>query len=35
VTPVAGTHTGTLRVDLPGRQYMALRVTRVGAEAAA
>ena len=29
VERVAGTHTGTVRVDLPGRQYMALRVTRV------
>lgn len=28
VTPVDGVHTGTLRVDLPGRPYMAIRLLR-------
>ncbi len=31
VEEVAGTHTGQVRVDLPGRQYMAVRLTRVAA----
>jgi hypothetical protein len=30
VDRVAGTHRGTVRVDLPGRQYMAVRAIRVG-----
>ncbi|CAH0238329.1 DUF5605 domain-containing protein [Microbacterium sp. Bi128] len=29
VEAVPGTHRGTVRVDLPGRQFLALRVTRV------
>lgn len=31
VEEVSGTHTGQVRVDLPGRQYMAVRLTRVAA----
>ncbi|RKS92950.1 uncharacterized protein DUF4038 [Microbacterium sp. AG790] len=31
VDEVAGTHTGQVRVELPGRQFMAVRLTRVAA----
>lgn len=31
IEEVPGTHTGQLRVDLPGRQFMAVRLTRVAA----
>ncbi|MGW0665113.1 DUF5605 domain-containing protein [Streptodolium elevatio] len=26
VDPVPGTHTGTVRIDLPGREFMAVRI---------
>ena len=30
VEPVPGIHSGVVRVELPGRQYMAVRLRRVG-----